>query len=237
MDIGTLEPTIESEKSRRKRSGITTGGGNGGNGNSGRGGGGGSDYPDKDADNVFIPNKARVFTWFLLLVVLMTFGGLSAAYIMTATNGAIEWRPFALPIQVWISTTIILISSAVYHRAKVALDDYDQPHAKRWLVATTVLGAAFISSQMLAWYELNQQGLYFAGNPYAGFFYILTGLHALHVLGGIIALGSIVIISWNKIHSEHRWYRVRSLGEVVGWYWHFMGGVWVILFVLLGFWK
>ena len=233
MDVGTIDPTVETEKPRRKRSNTV---GGGGNGNSGRQGGG-SDRPDEDLDNIVIPNKARVFTWFLLLVVLMTFGGLSAAYIMTATNGAIEWRPFALPIQVWISTAIILISSAVYHRAKTALDDYDQPRAKKWLVATTVLGAAFISSQMLAWYELNQRGLYFSGNPYAGFFYILTGLHALHVLGGIIALGSIVIGSWHEIRSEQRWHRVRSLGEVVGWYWHFMAGVWVILFILLGFWK
>jgi cytochrome c oxidase subunit 3 len=235
MDIGTIEPTVESGKPRPRRTSVIGGGGSG-NGNAGRGGGGG-DRPEEDLDNISTPSKVRVFTWFLLAVVLMTFGGLSAAYIMTATNGAIEWRPFALPVQVWISTVIILISSAVYHRGKLALDDYDQPRAKKWLVATTVLGAAFISSQMLAWIELSQRGLYFSGNPYAGFFYILTGLHAIHVLGGIIALGSVVIGSWNEIHSEQRWYRVRSLGEVVGWYWHFMGGVWVVLFLLLGFWQ
>jgi cytochrome c oxidase subunit 3 len=167
----------------------------------------------------------------------MTFGGLCAAYIVTATNKAIEWRPFDLPIQVWISTIIILVSSAVYHRAKVALDDGNQPVARRWLIATAALGAAFISSQLLAWLELSQRGLYFRGNPYAGFFYILTAVHALHVLGGVIALGSIVLHSWNPIASHEMWQRVRSLAQTVGWYWHFMGGVWLVLFVLLGFWK
>ena len=55
---------------------------------------------------------------------MMTFGGLSAAYIVTATNKAVEWHPFDLPVQVWISTTIILISSFVYHRGKVAFDQF-----------------------------------------------------------------------------------------------------------------
>src|SRR5207247_5328677 len=110
------------------------GGPGGGNGRMGRDNG---DDGDNDlGPNSFAAGKARIVTWFLLLVVLMTFGGLSAAYIMTASNGAIEWRPFTLPVQVWISTAIILISSAVYHRGKIALDRCDQPSAKRWLLAT-----------------------------------------------------------------------------------------------------
>src|SRR6478672_11837012 len=229
MNIGTVEPTITEADIRRRRNGIS--GGSGPNGDSGRDGGNGG--PDNFDTNPFVPNKARVFTWFLLIVVMMTFGGLSAAYVVTATNRAVEWHPFDLPVQVWISTTIILISSFVYHRGKVALDNFDQTSAKRWLTATAVLGAAFISSQLLAWLQLSERGLYFAGNPYAGFFYILTAVHALHVLGGIIALGSVVIGSWNGIYSDERWERLQTLGEVVGWYWHFMGCVWVVLFVLL----
>jgi len=238
MNIGTVDTVVESERPGRRRvTGTMSGPGSGG-GSGNRGNGGGSDPPGHDLDDGFaMPSKARVLTAFLLVVVLMTFGGLSAAYIMTATNHAIEWKPFALPIQVWISTAIIIISSFVYHRGKVALDRYDQPAAKKWLVATTVLGAAFISSQLLAWFELSERGLYFSGNPYAGFFYILTAVHALHVLGGIIALGSVVLGSWNEIYSDERWERVRSLGQTVGWYWHFMAGVWIVLFLLLGFWQ
>lgn len=237
MDIGTIEPVNDAGEVRRRRTNITTGTGSRG-GNGGRNNGGGGDDPDSDRSaDLLTPSKARVFTTFLLVVVLMTFGGLCAAYIVTATNKAIEWRPFDLPIQVWISTVIILISSAVYHRAKLAIDAEDQPAAKKWLIATAVFGAAFISSQLLAWLELSQRGLYFSGNPYAGFFYILTAVHALHVLGGVIALGSIVLHSWNPIYSEKAWDRVQTLAQAVGWYWHFMGGVWLVLFVLLGFWK
>jgi cytochrome c oxidase subunit 3 len=233
MDIGTADPVVDANEIRRRRRGVSNG--SDGDGGSGRDDNGG--HNDGSTQIAFVDGKARIFTWFLLLVVMMTFGGLCAAYIVTATNKAVEWNPFELPIQVWISTALILISSLVYHRGKVALDRYDQASARKWLTSTAVLGAAFISSQLLAWLELSKQGLYFSGNPYAGFFYILTGVHAVHVLGGVIALGSVVIGSWNGILTDDQWARVRSLGQVVGWYWHFMGAVWLVLFVLLGFWK
>lgn len=236
MNIGTIDNAVSDANIRRRRSGVT--GGSGPSGNSGRDGNDG-DGPDGGSRSTdwSVPDKAHVFTWFLLIVVMMTFGGLSAAYVVTATNKALEWHPFDLPMQVWISTVIILVSSFVYHRGKTALDLFDQQRAKTWLTATAVLGATFISSQLLAWLELRSQGFYFSGNPYAGFFYILTAIHALHVLGGVIALGSVVIGTWNGIYSDKRWERLQSLGQVVGWYWHFMGGVWLVLFILLGFWK
>ena len=235
MNIGTADPVVDASEIRRRRTGLS--GGSGSNGGSGRGGNG--DGPDDDSNSSFelSPGKAKVLTTFLLVVVMMTFGGLCAAYVVTATNKALEWHPFELPVQVWISTVIILVSSFVYHRGKAALDAFDQSAAKKWLTVTAALGAAFISSQLLAWIELSQRGLYFSNNPYAGFFYILTAVHALHVLGGVIALGSVVIGSWNGIYSDDRWVRMQSLGQVVGWYWHFMGGVWLVIFVLLGFWK
>jgi len=233
MDIGTTDPVDESTVIRHRTAGLT----GGPNGNGGQGRDDGDDRDDDSRSITLVEGKARIFTWFLLLVVMMTFGGLCAAYIVTATNRAVEWNPFELPIQVWISTALIIISSFVYHQGKVALDRYDQASARKWLTTTAALGAAFISSQLLAWLELSRQGLYFAGNPYAGFFYILTGVHAVHVLGGVIALGSVVIGSWNGIITDGQWVRVRSLGQVVGWYWHFMAAVWLVIFVLLGFWK
>ena len=232
MNISTAHPTVTEAEIRSRRKGVS--GGSGSHNNPGRDGNGG---PEDFDLNPFAQSKPRVFTLFLLVVVMMTFGGLCAAYVVTATNKAVEWHPFALPVQVWVSTVIILISSFVYHRGKIALDRFDQRQAQRWLTGTAVLGATFISSQLLAWIELSNRGFYFSGNPYAGFFYILTAVHALHVLGGVIALGSVVIGTWSEVSSETRWERLQSLGQVVGWYWHFMGGVWLVLFLLLGFWK
>lgn len=183
------------------------------------------------------PDKARILTWFLLLVVLMTFGGLIAAYVVIATNNVAEWQPFALPIQVWVSTLIILASSITYYFAESGIRANNHEKGKRFLVATTVLGAMFISSQILSWLELTNRGLYMQGNPYLGFFYLLTAVHAFHVIGGIAALGSIQLRTWYPTSSDEALKRRTSLAAAVGWYWHFMGLIWIALFILLGFWK
>lgn len=240
MEIGTAEPLVITEDKPKRRSGLT--GGGGGNGNKRRGGGGGGGGDDSDNDgrqdlDRAIPSKSRIVTLFLLLIVTMTFGGLIGAYIVIHTNGGAEWQPFNLPVQIWISTVIILVSSLTYHFAKVAVDREDQPHAKKFLIATTVLGAAFISSQILAWSVLVQRGLYVAGNPYAGFFYILTGVHVIHVIGGIIALGAILLKVWYDTDNEMELARRKELAQTIGWYWHFVGGLWIVLFIMLGFLK
>ena len=242
MEIGTAEPIEASEEKRKRKPTMLGGGGGGGNGNKRRGDGGEGGGDDSDGSGPSdteqsAPNKSRILTIFLLLIVTMTFGGLIGAYIVIHTNGGAEWQPFNLPIQVWISTFIILGSSLTYHFAYRAIVSEDQPSAKRYLVVTTVLGAGFISSQILAWFALVQRGLYVAGNPFAGFFYILTAVHVVHVLGGIIALGSIVLKTWADPASEQLWKRRKELGQTVGWYWHFVDGVWIVLFILLGFWK
>ena len=240
MDIGTAEIIDGLEDQERKRaevSGSSPKGGSGGGKNPGGGGGDGPDESQPAAPVAFVPDKSRILTAFLLLVVMMTFGGLMAAYVVIATNNVAEWQPFNLPVQVWISTALILISSLAFHFGKSAVDRNDQPSAKKWFVITTVLGAAFISSQILAWVALSGRGLYMHGNPYAGFFYILTAVHAVHVLGGIAALGSILLRSLNPTKRHAEIVKRQTIAQVVGWYWHFMGALWLVLFILLGFWK
>lgn len=237
MEIGTAE-LIEQIDEPRKVRGSLSGGSNFGSGGGNNGGGG--DGPNDDTPQPatgFNAQKSRVFTFFLLVAILMTFGGLIAAYVVISTNNVAEWRPFELPIQVWISTLVIIASSVTFSIAKKAIDQNRQPSAKNWLIATTVLGAAFISSQTLAWIALTNRGLYMSGNPYAGFFYVLTAVHAAHVLGGIMALGSILLKSWLPTDNTEAIKERAGLAQVVGWYWHFMGGLWLALFVLLGFWK
>jgi len=243
MKVGTADIIEHLDEAKRRPSGRLggTGSGSGGRRNpGGGGGGGGGDRPDNDQppnSNRFIPNQSRILTGFLLLVVMMTFGGLMAAYVVIATNRGLEWRPFDLPIQVWISTLLIILSSIAYHFAKTSTDRNNQPTAKKWLLLTTVLGAAFISSQISAWLALTGAGYHVRGNPYAGFFYILTAVHAVHVLGGISALGAVLLRSWRPTEQLGEVERRRGMAQVVGWYWHFMGLLWIVLFGLLGFWK
>lgn len=243
MKVGTLKTNVEPEKKRRSRVSLSEGLGKGNNGGGDNGGGNGGDNNPKKQDfrnehiEEYSPNKPRILMWFLLLAVLMTFGGLIAAYMVIASNRALEWKPFNLPAAVWISTALILASSFSYFVSKRALQNEQQEMARKWLLATTMLGAAFISSQILAWLMLVQRGLYVQSNPYAGFFYVLTLVHAVHVIGGICALGYIVLRTWRKTFSVDELEYRKNISSVIGWYWHTMDGLWLVLFFLLGFWK
>ena len=240
MEVGTIKTDFKpsAKTKRRSASGQQGSSGGGGGGNDGGDAGGGGDLPDYyQVPEQYAGNKARILTWFLLLVVLMTFGGLIGAYIVISTNGVLEWRPFDLPPQVWISTVLIVASSVTYSIANRAINANDHRKTKNYLLATTVLGGTFIASQILAWFALVQRGVYMESNPYAGFFYIMTALHAVHVIGGIVALGYIVLRTWVPTESEEEIRKNREIGNAVGWYWHFMDALWIVLLGLLGFWK
>jgi cytochrome c oxidase subunit 3 len=256
LEIGTAETIADDKKKLRGRSILTSGKGSnsgrnpggGGGGKSGGNGGDGGDNPYNQnlsqVEDEFKPDKYRLVMWFLMLIVLMTFGALISAYIVISTNGVAEWKPFELPnrilnlpYQIWVSTILLLASSATYQISNRKLKRDDQSGSKKWLIATTILGAVFISSQLLAWLELYWRGIYVRSNPYAGFFYILTVIHAVHVLGGISVLGYMLMRTWNETKFELELFRRKTLSNVVGWYWHFMDGLWVVLLLLLAFWK
>lgn len=241
MEIGTVKTNFKTETKLRKRptfSGFGGGksGNNGGDDNGGDDNGNNFDKPQTEAYEKSF-SKSKIFTYFLLTVVLMTFGGLIGAYIVISTNGVLEWKPFNLPFQVYISTFIILLGSVAYTIAQKAVAANNHQKSKNWLIATTVLGAMFISSQILAWFALVGRGFYLQGNPYASFFYIMTALHAVHVIGGIIALGYVVLQNWQPTEYAPELEKRHEVSNAFGWYWHFMGGLWLVLLFLLGFWK
>ncbi len=241
MKIGTIEKQNDIDDERPLRRSFSAASGQG----SSPGGGDGPDDNDrelpepavKDADDPPEVDKSKYIAWFLLLAVGMTFAGLLGAYLMIATNKAAEWKPFDLPFQVWISSALIIASSVTYSLAERAIGAFKYDLGRNWLIATTALGAAFISSQFLVWMALAAKGLYVSGNPYAGFFYILTAAHLVHVAGGIVALGSVLLRNWYPARTEIEGTRRTEIARSVGWYWHFMGLLWLVLLAFLGFWK
>ena len=243
MKVGSIETISERKRRLKTKSGLGSGlgassGGRGGGGG-GNNGGGGGDLPKNEIENESSSptNKLKVTMWFVLLVVLMTFGGLVGSYIVISTNGVLEWNPFDLPLQIWISTALILFSSITYKISQRNFYKENQPKAKNWLLVTTVLGGMFIASQILAWFALFRSGISVQSNPYAGFFYILTAVHAAHVIGGICALGYIVLRTWYETDSEAELELRKNISKSIGWYWHFMDALWLVLVALLGFWK
>jgi cytochrome c oxidase subunit 3 len=117
--------------------------------------------------------------------------------------------------------------------ARRALGRNDYGSLKRWIVATTLLGVFFLVGQVIAWQQLATQGIYVNSHPHSSFFYLLTSLHALHLLGGVIALCYVTV---NALRMRIG-IKQRTAVGVTATYWHFMDGLWVYLFALLFFWK
>lgn len=175
-------------------------------------------------------NPKRFALWLFIVSVVMLFGAWTSAYIVK--RGEPGWSSFELPAQFWVSTAIILLSSVtmVWAQRSARRDQLDQ--TKIALGITTVLGGAFLVAQWLAWGKMVEMNHYFAGsgsNSSGSFIYVLTGFHGLHIISGIIVLIIALIATFRyKVHSRNM---LRL--DLCSTYWHFLGGLWLYLFVFL----
>jgi cytochrome c oxidase subunit III len=170
-----------------------------------------------------------------LASIVMLFTSLTSAYIVRAavTN---DWRPLPAPKAIWVSTAIILISSVAIEMARRAVRRQASRAYGFWLAITGVLGLGFLVSQFLAWRQLARQGIYIATNPYSSFFYLLTGVHGVHLAGGLLALGFLLVghrARWQSVSGAKQ----VAVADSVSLYWHFMDALWIYLFLLLFVWR
>jgi cytochrome c oxidase subunit 3 len=235
--VAQREPSLGVSSARRRGGGRGNGRGPGGGGPGGPGGpGGGGEEPRR-----FSPDRSRLGVLVGLASILMMFTALASAYVvrsgMPTSN---DWHGGEMPSFVYLSTALILLSSLTFTRATAALRHEEAAGYRLWLGVTLLLGLGFLASQILAWRELVGRGLYLASNPHSSFFYVLTGLHALHLAGGIIALALLYAFA-RRGAGGHEGVdadlKRRTLTEVVGTYWHFMDALWVVLFLLLLLWR
>ena len=173
------------------------------------------------------PSKAKAGIYRIALLsicgsIFAFFAALIIAYIWRADTPPF-WEPITLPPTLWLSTALILVSSVVLEKARRMYGRGMHREAGRLFVVTGCLGAAFLSSQVTAWRELVRAGAYLAGNPHSSFFYLFTGLHAAHLVGGLIAL--LVLLLRKSVRRE--------LVDTVSYYWHFLGVLWLTLFGVL----
>jgi cytochrome c oxidase subunit 3 len=133
------------------------------------------------------------------------------------------WDPVAPPKTLWLSTIIILTSSGTFECARQLFRRGNYRTASRFLLVTASLGAAFLASQLTAWRSLLLHGAFLAKNPHSSFFYLFTGLHAAHLIGGLVILFVIVLGKSKR----------RELVDVATNYWHFLGVLWLALFYVL----
>jgi cytochrome c oxidase subunit 3 len=107
----------------------------------------------------------------------------------------------------------------------------------RWLFMTVLLGLAFLAAQLVAWRQLSRQGVYLATNPHSSFFYLLTGAHAVHLLGGLLGLIFLWLRSRRPVIETELIARRKAATDAVAIYWHFMDALWIYLFLLLFLWR
>ena len=172
--------------------------------------------------------RERTYTFMLVLALVaiaIFFAALTSAYLVA--RGQRNWLSFELPVVFWFTTTAIVISSLLLHHGYRLLRRGDVAMAANMVWLTAFLGFLFLIGQYVGWRQLMAQGIVLQGSVSEGFFYVLSGLHAAHVLGGLMAL---VWLAW-------RLWR-RRLGptdylpyKLVAIYWHFVGVLWIYLFV------
>jgi cytochrome c oxidase subunit III len=204
---------------------IHSGKGPGGGGPSGDGGDGGDGANSSGSTGV--PQRAYVTGMFIALAgILMFFMAFVSAYIVRKGMPNSSWIPLQVPRILWLNTLILIASSFTLARAHNRFAAQDDEGFRHWWATTTVLGILFVAGQILAWRQLVTQGIFLATNPSSSFFYVFTGAHGVHLLGGILAL---LYVQFRATHKVSKGTAI----EVVSMYWHFMDGLWVFLFLLL----
>ena len=174
--------------------------------------------------------------WLALASVAMMFTSLSSAYVVRS-GGARDWFPIAMPRVLFVSTALILLSSVTLEIARRNLKRSEHHAYSRYVSLTALLGVGFVVSQLFAWRELSAQGIYLASHPYSSFFYLLTGAHAVHLLGGLLALAFVWFRSRRQLTAPVAIAKTQAAADAVTIYWHFMDGLWIYLLLLLFLWR
>ena len=176
----------------------------------------------------------KMMLLFSMLSISMTFAGLTSAYIVSKSRP--DWlKEFELPIAFTISTIVILLSSISIWIAKKNVKKNNISNTSLWLFITFGLGIAFIVSQFSGFKELISQGYFFTGAQSTittSFLYVLTVLHLIHLFAGIIVL---IVVMINNYNNK---YKIEKLGfELAVTFWHFLGFLWLYLFIFLYFFR
>lgn len=172
-------------------------------------------------------NPLKFALWCGMASIIMMFGAFTSAYIVREASG--NWLEFNIPQQFYISTIVILLSSLAAHFAYKSFVNGNAQMYRSLLIVALVLGIAFLVFQVIGWYALSDKGVYLNGNPSGSFFYLISGVHAAHVIGGIAALFVGVMQSFTQSYFVNEKRKLRF--QLMNTYWHFVDILWIYLFI------
>jgi len=196
------------------------------------GGNGGGDDERGKARPSGKPLSRRYYTAITLAIVSITVFFMALVCVFILRRHSTDWVPARLPAILWVNTLVLLASSGTLELARRHLEIGEERRFRGLWILTTGLGFLFVAGQVLAWRQLVSQGIFIGSNAASSFFYIFTGLHGLHLLGGLAALCYVLLRNFSRARISQS-----VAAEIVGHYWHFMDGLWVFLLILLYFGK
>lgn len=172
----------------------------------------------------------KVGLWVFLAVVSSLFLILGNAYV--ARRGFEDWHALPELGLLWFNTGLLILSSIALQWSKLSASRGHREYVKLSLLVGGFLACGFLFGQLYAWHQLSEMGYFVSSNPANSFFYLITGIHGLHLLGGLVALVRATFRAWSESESEQVYLISVSLCSV---YWHFLLLVWLIFFGLMFF--
>lgn len=173
---------------------------------------------------------AKIGLGVFLAVVGCLFALFASAYFMRMELS--DWQALPVPRVLWLNTGVLVLSSLALHIAVVAVRKDQMDTTRLALVTGGLTAFAFLVGQLFAWRELAASGYLLDTNPANSFFYLLTAMHGLHILGGLVALGRTTAKAWSRGSRKGLQLSV----ELCAMYWHFLLFIWLAVFVLLAGW-
>lgn len=180
-------------------------------------------------DAVLARPPAKIALGVFLAVATSLFALFVSAYAMRIQFG--DWRPLPEPRLLTWNTAVLAFSSLAMQWTVVAARRGRADHVRTALAGSGALALMFLLGQVLVWKQLNDAGFFVASSAATGFFYLLTAVHGVHVLGGLVAWTRSALRAWRRVPIE----RLRLGLELCAIYWHFLFVVWLVLFAVLAF--
>lgn len=171
---------------------------------------------------------AKPLIWIGIISIIMLFAGLTSAVIVRKGDG--NWLQFELPSMFLWSSVVIILSSITLYSAYLYAKKNNSKGIKLGLVLTLILSFVFIFMQLKGYNQLMAQDVFFTGknhNASGSFLYVISFLHLLHLVGGIVAL---LVVLFNAIKARYNSKNLLGL-QVFSTYWHFLGGLWIYLYL------
>lgn len=172
----------------------------------------------------------RLVLILLIFSIIMMFAAFTSGYIVRRDEG--NWREFDLPLSLLFNTIAIALSSATMQWAHASAKADEVKRAQLGLLLTLIFGVVFLLGQLHSWSDLVAGRTFFGGadaNPSGSFVYVLMGVHAFHLVTGLIFVAVVLKRSLNyQVHSR----AMLSIGNATL-YWHFLGGLWLYLYLFL----